>query len=727
MHKLVSRFNPAHGIGVGGHAGPQAFATHVPNEPLLGRQGLVSDSALSAPSYNDNVDLPQDVSAHANPYLNRPLPATPPPEFNMSERPSTSGGPGSKKSGKNNFSFDKRMSRDDSFVYSKAGATSGYTSYASRGQLPTPDASPRSTPAARRPSAPAFRMPTPESMKESGSRDIGMALGSPSHPPMNWGSTTTQSSLQPPAQAVTPVLVSPASGVSSVDSFDLPKEKKQPGRWKLFSKFSRKMSDPVNTAVKISEPNALGGSKYSQQSSVTSFPRQFEAPKLERSSTASSQKALKHKPLVIRSQTAPYMDNLVPTSRSDAKTKRTTDKFGSIPIALDTVPQASGRMLDVEIPSITMERYSVMFGSVLQSEPQQPSLLARRQATVQKLKSIEDAIERETETQHGMPRRATSPQPVTKSPGFALFPPTPSTKKSSLAPPRLSPRMRSNTSPALLESPARANFDRSALDRRHPGEKRPSIEERRSQNPLKHPPTHHTQKGKLTISTMPEEKEQHQFTPDTSSLILESPTDLDSPGFEIVKAEVFRPGVRQISPSPQWQMITPPTTRTTESAASSVTSERKRSPSSSASSARTHVTQPSLEVTDDPAVFGSAKMTPVEISIARQISVSREQRKMLQPLQTNNLQLSSPRGPLSSSSSSSTASSSAAAGRNPPPARGSPQATKTPSPMARMAMGKNERLAETRANTPTLVVPRETLDSQLAQHRKSEMIVFESA
>jgi hypothetical protein len=55
---------------------------------------------------------------------------------------------------------------------------------------------------------------------------------------------------------------------------------------------------------------------------------------------------------------------------------------------------SSGRspLLDVDIPSIKMERYSVMFGSLLQSNPgnRQSSLLTRRQGNSERLKPLNE-------------------------------------------------------------------------------------------------------------------------------------------------------------------------------------------------------------------------------------------------------------------------------------------------------------------------------------------------
>lgn len=51
-----------------------------------------------------------------------------------------------------------------------------------------------------------------------------------------------------------------------------------------------------------------------------------------------------------------------------------------------------GPLLDVDIPSIEMERYSVMFDSVIKPISSASSLLARRQATLDKLKVVNEAI-----------------------------------------------------------------------------------------------------------------------------------------------------------------------------------------------------------------------------------------------------------------------------------------------------------------------------------------------
>ncbi|KAI1107473.1 hypothetical protein F4804DRAFT_161110 [Jackrogersella minutella] len=668
-----------------GHAGPEAFVTHVPDYPVLRRPGCrlgrVSDPALPQPSYNNNSTPYPDVFASANSCCSPPLSPTPPPEVNMSVRPSSSRGPGSKSSNSNSFKYDKRISRDDSFINSGVGAGvgAGFKSYNSaRGQLPTPEASPRPSPP-RKVTVPAIRMPTPESLIETSSAEIGMALGSPTVNLANGGSRTPQTTLRTP-QASTPSLVSPASGISTSGS--LPR--KQSGKWKLFSRFGRKPSN--QSLAGSNEPTGIFKPEKSQDISS----QHWYETKVERSNTVSTRGAPKHKPLVVRSQTMPYdPENQSQGSRSRSRSieKRTPETFGRIPIALDTNPSSSGPLLDVEIPSITMERYSVMFGSVLQS---QPSLLSRRQATVQKLKSIEDAIEKEEEVKHhDVPRRATSPSPATGSPAFALFPPPrPAHPPTSIS----SPRMRSNTSPALLRSPLKPTFDNSTpIHRRQQSNDGPKV------HPLKQTSSNQYPKGKLTIATLARAREQHsvprefQFSPDSSNLILESPTDISSPEFEAVKSESIRPRA-SYTQEPKWQMMTPQQ-QTPSTASSSLASDRKPPPSSPATSTHSNLSQTSKD--EDSLLENSSNMNPVELSIARQISISRQQQRMLKPLRTNFRPQRSP---------------------------------SKPSPVPKIAIGENERLAETKLKTPLLITPEETTsNSGLAQHRKSERVVLEGA
>ncbi|KAF3480917.1 uncharacterized protein GIQ15_06264 [Arthroderma uncinatum] len=124
----------------------------------------------------------------------------------------------------------------------------------------------------------------------------------------------------------------------------------------------------------------------------------------------------------------------------------TSDEPESAPDLLQTSKTGSP-FLSVDIPNIEMERYSVMFGGLIDNTT--PSLLARRSRALNKLK-IPDR--EDDDRPLPPPRRATSPGPG-KSPVFSLFPSTPTDKQSkilgSYCLPRQSHRQkRSNTHPS---------------------------------------------------------------------------------------------------------------------------------------------------------------------------------------------------------------------------------------------------------------------------------------
>jgi hypothetical protein len=182
-----------------------------------------------------------------------------------------------------------------------------------------------------------------------------------------------------------------------VDNFDIPTSRKPTGKWKLFGMFGRKQSDQSVPAMSISDPNGMKSfHKSGEEAVMVNQPPQSDLKSPVRSNTISSRKAPRHKPIVVRSQTMPLeVKGDMYDQKPRGSEKRGEGESGRIPIALDTgsnISPATGPLLNVEIPDVRLERYSVMFNSVLNSNP---SLLTRRQATVQKLKSIEDAVERQ--------------------------------------------------------------------------------------------------------------------------------------------------------------------------------------------------------------------------------------------------------------------------------------------------------------------------------------------
>ncbi|KAI0200358.1 hypothetical protein F4808DRAFT_168331 [Astrocystis sublimbata] len=767
MFKLVSRSRSLiEGKGSGRRAATKAPVTHVPDEPLHGGPATVSDEDLHIPSYND-YETHVDVSRNKNHHASRALPDIPITfKAKMADRPSTSGGPGSRKTAKTDFSqFDKRVSRDDFYLGSRArGETLPGSFVPFRGLPPTPDASPRSAPTQRFRSATttAAKEPMGHSTIDLHDGGIGMALGSPSHPPVfkdTWGSQNAA----PPVKERPPIASPPASRSSSVDTFEVDEpvsSKKQPqGRWKLFGLFGKKKSNPsisvAQMSMSISDPNGLHGTNRPEAiaaaaaaaeaasraaTSQVSLPTDVTSP--TRSNTVKSLKQ-QHKPIVLRSQTMPTGQRADEDEQRGGRggmRVRDDGRLERIPMVQRSMTEsrpATKPMLNVEIPDANMERYSVMFNGVLNNS--NPSLASRRQANVQKLKTGEGVANGTVDPRKPvLARRPSSPQLSSK---LALFPTSRQTQaqNQNLLPTKLSPRPRSNTSPALLPSPSRATFDRKTPSPQRPSPKRPSpkrlqsVKEASGLQTTSRPSPHPEAPGiAVTTDSYVTEREssppsrQRKFSNDQSNLILDdSPSD-DDPESVSSSVPAWKPPNYQ-PPEPKWQMISP-AQKTPPTASSSASSQRKRSPSL-ASSSHTHITQPSEERDDIGLHSDGRAMTPVEISIARQISMSRQQRKLLlQPLRTGGPIIPPPTIPLPSvCESPSNIRKQSVTGHAHAASPGPSSASRKPSSSA----SSPARIVETKMSTPTLVHPPNLLNPNdmvmQAQYRRSERIVLEDA
>lgn len=389
MYKLVSRsLSLREGKGVGRR---EAAKAHVPDEPET-----VSDKTLRTPSYNDSA-TPADASKNARrlQHTSRPLPAIPPSKTKMADQPRTSDSD-TMKTSKDGLKLNKRASRNDFYHGSRAyGGTRPGPLTSSRGNLPTPDTSPRTAaPAQRFASRGGAWEPAADPIVKVRNWDIGMALGSPSHPPIfSYTWNPRGADLNDSHGIASP----PTSRSSSVDTFDMPVSKKATGKWKLFNIFTRKPSDQSAHAVSISDPNGLHGtSRPEEEIRVASQGPPLGSKSPARTSMMSSPKARRHRPIAARSQTVPT-SAIVDGHDQNTRGSETQEDggFRRIPITLDTDPKdgaMSGPLLNVEIPDVRLERYSVMFNSVLNANP---SSLSKRQASLQKVRGIEDAVERE--------------------------------------------------------------------------------------------------------------------------------------------------------------------------------------------------------------------------------------------------------------------------------------------------------------------------------------------
>lgn len=565
----------------------------------------------------------------------------------LAERPSSSDG-SSKHQTRRGLAdrYDKRQSRDDLALVGTSFDRSNYSSYHMpiRGQI-TPESSPRNQGHhARMATLKTLSPPMTANLYS----DIGMALGSPTQAPASF--------------APHPIRPIPwSSGLANVEKTPeaIPEEgtsKSKPKKWGLFRSKSKRVRPDATPAPKRFPSDAAINVISSPHSHHLASPPPSASPKRDKLERSHS----KHKPIVIRSQTEPLsISRHIPHREEHRSRERNNSAFAQVPQVPSNrwadlyekpcPPPPHNRLLDVEIPSITMERYSIMFGKVLQSRP--PStLLARRQANVDRLKPIHDVRE---PPQLAFPRgrRATSPQPN----GLQSF----SVQSSQPDSPRmLSPHLRSNTLPNLASSPS----PRHHISGSHTHHNQPRM------SPHAHRSSEHAIPTSRFQKTSPREKEPPFRQPVT---LQDSPRSMNSRSPEIHIKDRMKPTFVE----PRWHMVSaePPPASTTSTASMS---SRKES-SSSVNSTRTNETIPSQAPENE---AEKALRTAVEHSIQRQISVSHQQRMMLGTFAS-----SVPRG---------------AAGDT-----GSVVGMVVSSSGARIPMGRNERLAETKISTPTLVHP----------------------
>ncbi|KAF7561754.1 hypothetical protein G7046_g2365 [Stylonectria norvegica] len=627
-----------------------------------------------------------------------------------SQRPSTSSGSGNRFTEKPDF--DKRISRDDLTLIlksTKKGTVRAYNS-PSRDRRPSPDSGPRSASLGRKP---LVRTTSPESLGVAGEMGviaIGMALGSPSQAPGR-----APAAWKPP-RTITAAVEIPEPPES-------PELKAKSRKWGIFG---RSKSKRGRAADKPFPPRSRTGISHAPHASVSSIAGRMEPD---------TRNPPKHKPIIIRSQTEPAAVERLnsgepmplqelsgqpftkPSRQETSEQGSRTENSVSLPIP--STPQIIGPLLDVDIPNIKLDRYSVMFGNLLQPQPA-ASLLARRQATLDRLKTINHEIALEGGEELPRPRRATSPQPKS-SPTFSLFP-TPGGARPTITH-RPSPRLRSNTSPAILHSPSKAKFSPESKLRKEPLKAKIAPEPRVHKEPLKTKispePKLHKEPLKVkmvTVSTTTTKdvkrdakvtkpppaplalpgprrhpplvsrfsKQPSPFTPDKSSLILESPEITDDESKSQVK-DKFRSAVTP----PAGQMASQ---RISIASLSPKVPRKPTPPPSSTPPAKPPVTKPVITkpVETDAEV---ALRNAVALSIARQISVSHQQRKML------------------SNQNRRRKNNSAAA-----------------NPLRKLSIGENERLAETKTATPRLVLPEDVEDSSdaiLMRNRKSSLVILE--
>ncbi|KAF2006900.1 hypothetical protein P154DRAFT_517358 [Amniculicola lignicola CBS 123094] len=334
---------------------------------------------------------------------------------------------------------------------------------------------------------------------------IGIALGSPTMA-AHWNVTPSGTDLGTYAQGnFTQVFSNNPSHHTLPGSAGIKQEVSKPkiSRWKsIFGKKNQQSQQSRTTFYQVAQtaapattpPPGRADSHHDEDSSIDTKAAQQSVPQAEiRSISPPTYKAdIRESRKMPKGRVPPPVEK--PRARtiaenSTGKPKATLTRSASSPkpppkdgwmgspnvpqIFLDGKSQATsprsigGGLLDVEIPSITMDRYSVMFSDVLKPGNRSSSLLMRRQGT-DRLKPLNQLSVKkdEEESQNGTlkpQRRATSPSfPPPKSPNvtLSLFPQTnresrtPSPRAVSIN--RSRPLQRSKTAPA--SSPNRATF-----------------------------------------------------------------------------------------------------------------------------------------------------------------------------------------------------------------------------------------------------------------------------
>lgn len=550
---------------------------------------------------------------------------------------------------------------------------------------------------------------------------IGMALGSPAHPPAGaWATTAWQPQLK--ANSQQPTTSSPLGHSASPEAPwtpDEPSLKPKSRKWGLFSRSkSKKGRNPTESR----DTNSPQPQQYLQKPppsqsrqqqptntshrSQTDSPADGARPSARRQGSADSQAESstgskpRYKPIVI-----PY-EIPTPSPKGSAKIKASLQPMRSPHAGLAPVGGARSNaapavsLLDVHIPDITMERYSIMFGQVLKRPPGQQaqdtaaatrqisrelpmrpppssssssissssSLLARRQATLGRLKTIEDEMLHQEPEPHQLeaPRVRRASASTKQSPALYLFPPssTPSGGKP------LSPRSRSFTSPAGMPLPTRPAPE-PPVQRVEPSRAQtfPSIGKNAglTDNTMSSSP-----QGRPRLASKFQRRDSQSDIKRVGPLV-DSPNSMSmgesSP--EFVRREPAR------------DIVTPPASST-----GSRTSTPKKDSVSSITSENASFSKSVEDPTDDKTLRDA-----VQASITRQISVSREQRELLRPFRSHSRRKVKPLG------------------------------------AGKIAIGENERIAETKKSTPTLVHPDPNAFSPQSHnmYRKSSEVVFDAA
>ncbi|KAI2636170.1 hypothetical protein GGS21DRAFT_71065 [Xylaria nigripes] len=636
MHKLISRSKSLRESKGSRRAGAAKTSLPLHDGP---------DETQHIPSYNGHAALNKAPNNHLFASYSHPVRA--PYEPKMPERPSSSRCAGQEITVRRQDQFNKRVSRDDFYVVSSTYSET----VRFRGQSQNPsDASPKITPVRSFAIEPKSREPSPNYRGDAHNGKMRMVSSSVPQSPVTRG----------PKEQTVPVASPLASKTNAVEAFDIPLTRKPTGKWNFRGIFGRKQTAQSISSPSSPDSNGRDGinGRLEKIDDMICEASPSNKGNLPRSSTIKLPNTPKSKPIAARSQTLPLG---IPGDQKSTKNERREDeKFAhdQTTIAITSESRSTaGLILNVEIPDIQLERYSVMFNSVLNPS----SSLPMDQAIVQESKNTEDAIEKEEDGRsHNTTREETSPQPATMLLGPALIPTSSQGEHQEFHMP--SPRLRSHTAPAHLLS------SETIADKPMPSYNQHSFggETSNSASPGHH--AHHDVE-KLIVSATANSHVSEKGLPqipdhsntDQSNPILDSPAHM-KPGDESDTAIINR-GRQTIAyhrPSEQERQTMSTSPKFLSTAPSNASRFPKRSTSLAAPS-RPHVKRSSGGLSDrggrggdnsnddkdddenddgDDVFYDTfmdsydSSITSTEVSIARQVSISRQRRTLIRPLRT---------------------------------------------------------------------------------------------
>lgn len=596
---------------------------------------------------------------------------------------------------------------------------------------------------------------------------IGMALGSPSHPPGSAEAPWNQ----------TQVLTTVTSGGDASESNPNPNgmSRSMSKRWNPFSRTKSKRSKPADSPASRAAGTDSGKSMdLGSRTNVSKIGGDRESDRKGSTARKDSAGSLSRHP-VPEIPVLPR-DTAAPTREAPAPPQIQIEQ-----------PKQLQSLLSIEIPTIEMERYSIMFGNILQKQqqqyqyflqqaqesqpPKEPQLEAQTEQPVklqevqevqevQEAQKVQKAPEAQVLQRPEEPKRpAPSPRPQRSSSKELEKPEEPQQPQQSQdslqspqQPPQPSPRPslpdRRQIKIERLNMPAAKSYrDRSlpieivrrgssplpestpseslAVPNQAPAGNPPRGSSRRRSNttpaavvnfptPAMYKVPAQQRKRTTSVSTPSNDEpplptDAAETTPERRERLIskfhrkESPSEQpsvpkateqlsESPASVSTQTQPQPPQPRSILKKPSGPPPPPPTNRAAEPTAASQEAappnHHQHQHQMSMASIRTDAGEEEVE---------KALYEAVEISIARQISVSRQQRKMLVPLNRSTSR------------------------RNP----GEP----APDAASNIKLDKNKRLVETRTAVPVLVHPASRANAPQGGggYRKSSRVVLEGA